>query len=166
MNSPNWRIPCGGPRSTKTCFLGHATPDRCSQTTGIAAVFHHNRYVTLLTTMQTLGLHTMKSITSVPATFYEPRTNMHHHLIYLANAQHITSSHYHLRSVLTNVQIVKHVTCVLLQHTNHKPPSTVWQVWFRPLRTCIYSNHLSATSLMVRSQPSFTAPNPSMMSVS
>lgn len=23
--------PCGGPRSTKMCFLGNATPDRCSQ---------------------------------------------------------------------------------------------------------------------------------------
>jgi hypothetical protein len=48
----------------------------------------------------------MKSITSVPATFYEPRTNMHHHLIYLANTQHITSSHYTLRSVLTVMQMV------------------------------------------------------------
>ena len=74
--------------------------------TGIAAVFRSIRYVTLLTTIHTLGLHTMKSITSVPATFYEPRTNMHHHLIYLANAQHITRSHYTLRSVLTTMQIV------------------------------------------------------------
>jgi len=74
--------------------------------TGIAAVFHYTRYVTLLTTMHIHRLHTMKSITSVPATFYEPRTNMHHHLIYLAITQHITSSHYTLRSVLTNMQMV------------------------------------------------------------
>ena len=33
--------------------------------------------------------------------------NMHHHLIYLANAKHITSSHYTLHSVLTNMQMIE-----------------------------------------------------------
>jgi len=68
-------------------------------------------------------LLTMKSITLFRRSFVSHEQNMHHHLIYLANAQHITISHFSLRSMLTSIQFDSK-TCDM------RPPATFPQGLF------------------------------------
>ena len=99
---------------------------------------------------------------TVPATFYEPRTkhaspsdllrqrtSYYHFALHLAQCanKHTDSS--------------KHLICMLQpQAFFNSVPSVV------PASRNIPSNRHSTTKLMVRSQPSFRTPNPSVMSVS
>ena len=150
------KVSYGGPRSTKICFTGYATPDRCSQMTGIAAVFHLTRYVTLLTTIPYMASYD-EVYHTVPATFYEPRTK---HASPSDLPRQYTTYYQHASRFAQyankHADVLQHVTC-MLQQIYHNHTSTVWSMWIRLFCT-YYSNSPPAASLMVRSQPIFANP--------
>jgi hypothetical protein len=106
----------------------------------------------------------MKSITLFRRYFMSHEQNMHHHLIYFANAQHITRSQTISYSVLTSTQIyIKRWTYSLANppHSTFNSVPNVAPGIFELLQhssTCYITNGTFA--------PFFTPPNPSVMSVS